>query len=212
MSALREGKSVALVSDAGTPLVSDPGFRVVLAAHEAGIRVSPVPGSCAAIAALSAAGLPSDRFYFEGFLPATGAARRERLTALAGQQGTLVFYEAPHRISDMLEDAVGVFGATRVAVLAREITKTYETIRRDSLPALRDFVTADKDQQRGEIVLLIEGSSGHAESSAIEEDKLLRALAAELPATRAAKVAAKLSGRSKRDIYQRLLELGASPD
>ncbi len=216
VAAMREGRRVALVSDAGTPLVSDPGFRLVLAAHESGIRVSPVPGACAAIAALSAAGLPSDRFFFEGFLPATAAARRTRLDALAGQRGTLVFYEAPHRIAETLAACVEALGGMRMAVLARELTKTFETVRRDSLAGLCAFVDADSNQQRGEIVLLVEGASENGGNDAgparIDEDVLLRALLSELPATRAAKVAAKLLGRPKRDLYQRFLDMGADPD
>lgn len=213
VASLREGKRVALVSDAGTPLVSDPGYRLVSAAHDAGIRVSPLPGACAAIAALSAAGLPSDRFYFEGFLPASAGARRERLSALATQRGTLVFYEAPHRIAATLDDCVQVFGSDRTAVLAREITKTFETLRRDTLSALAAFVAGDANQQRGEIVLLVEGATAEAVSrQGVDADALLRALAGEMPATRAARLAARLLGVPKRDLYQRLLEFGASPE
>jgi 16S rRNA (cytidine1402-2'-O)-methyltransferase len=208
VGALRAGRSVALVSDAGTPLVSDPGFRLVAAAHDAGIRVSPLPGACAAIAALSAAGLPSDRFFFEGFLPATAAARRKRLATLVTQRGTLVFYEAPHRVHESLAAMVESFGGERRGALAREISKTFETIRRDSLAALLAFVADDTDQQRGEIVLLVEGAGEAAAGADIDEDRLLRALAAELPATRAAKVAAALLGQPRRDLYQRLLDLG----
>ena len=211
LSALAGGRSVALVSDAGTPLVSDPGFRLVRAAHEAGIRVSPVPGACAAIAALSAAGLPCDRFFFEGFLPATNVARRARLDVLGSQRGTLIFYEAPHRVLDTLTSLVEVFGGQRAGALARELTKTFETVRRGSLAQLLAFVAADPDQQRGEIVLLVEGVQEGARCvSALDEQALLRALAAELPATRAAKVAAQLLGRSRRALYQQLLELGAA--
>lgn len=213
VASLREGKRVALVSDAGTPLVSDPGYRLVSAAHDAGIRVSPLPGACAAIAALSAAGLPSDRFYFEGFLPASAGARRERLSALAMQRGTLVFYEAPHRIAATLDDCVQVFGSARTAVLARELTKTFETLRRDTLSALAAFVAGDTNQQRGEIVLLVEGATAEAVSrQGVDADALLRALAGEMPATRAARLAARLLGAPKRDLYQRLLEFGASPE
>ncbi|MFP5439868.1 MAG: 16S rRNA (cytidine(1402)-2'-O)-methyltransferase [Gammaproteobacteria bacterium] len=212
LRALREGRAVALVSDAGTPLVSDPGYRLVAAAHAAGIRVSPVPGACAAIAALSAAGLPSDRFFFEGFLPATAAARRARLAALQSLVPTLVFYEAPHRLLATLADMVEVLGAARPATLARELTKTYETVRRATLAELHDFVAADADQQRGEIVLLVQGAPADTPATALDETALLKALAGELSATRAAKVAAKLLGRPRRELYQRLLELGAADE
>lgn len=213
VSAMRAGGRVALVSDAGTPLVSDPGYRLVLAAHEAGIRVSPVPGACAAIAALCAAGLPSDRFAFEGFLPAMRTARRERLASLLSCTATLVFYEAPHRVVETLADMRELFGEARIAVLAREITKTFETIRRDSLASLCEFVASDANQQRGEIVLLLEGAgSTPASVEHVDAENLLRALAAELPAARAAKVAAKLLRRPRRDVYQRLIELGAVVD
>lgn len=213
VSAMRAGNRVVLVSDAGTPLVSDPGYRLVLAAHDAGVRVSPVPGACAAIAALSAAGLPSDRFVFEGFLPAARAARRARLAALAASTATLVFYEAPHRVAESLEDMSEVFGPARRAVIAREITKTYETIRRDTLADMCEFVRRDSDQQRGEIVLLVEGAA-HQEraGAAVEREELLRALAAELPAAGAARVAARLLREPRRALYRQLMELGASGD
>lgn len=211
IAAMGAGQRVALVSDAGTPLVSDPGYRLVLAAHEAGVRVSPVPGACAAIAALSAAGLPSDRFAFEGFLPASRAARRERLALLAGSTATQVFYEAPHRVAESLADMMDVFGADRRAVIAREITKTFETIRRDTLAALCDFVHADSQQQRGEIVLLVEGAPARERAGgSVERDALLRALASELPATSAARVAARLLREPRRDLYRQLLDMGAS--
>lgn len=209
IGSLQDGTSVALVSDAGTPLVSDPGYRLVCAAHDAGVRVSPVPGACAAVAALSVAGLPSDRFYFEGFLPSTAAARRTRLQALCAQQGTLVFHEAPHRILETLAAMTEVFGPGRVAVLARELTKTHETVRRAPLARLHAFVASDENQQRGEIVLLVEGAAGTSGVS-LDEELLLRMLASELPATRAARVAATLLGRPRRDLYARLLMMGAS--
>ncbi|MFZ5757832.1 MAG: 16S rRNA (cytidine(1402)-2'-O)-methyltransferase [Pseudomonadota bacterium] len=212
LAALQAGQSVALVSDAGTPLISDPGFRLVAAAHAAGIRVSPVPGACAAIAALSAAGLPSDRFLFEGFLPAAASARRSRLAALAAQQATLVFYEAPHRLRETLDDLVQELGGERPAALARELTKTYETVRQSTLAGLAGFVAADSHQERGEIVLLVAGVKEAVPVASLDEVALLRALAGELSATRAAKVAAKLLGRPRRELYQRLLDLGAADE
>ena len=154
---LQAGESLALVSDAGTPLVSDPGYRLVRAAREAGIRVSPVPGACAAIAALSVAGLPSDRFTFEGFLPAKGSGRRERLQALAGETRTLVFYESSHRIAESLADMVAAFGPTRPAVLARELTKLFETVLDGDLASLLQQVEADDNQRKGEFVVMVQG-------------------------------------------------------
>ena len=154
------GRDVALIADAGTPLISDPGFRLVRAVREAGGSVSPVPGPCAAIAALSVAGLPSDRFVFEGFLPAKSAARRERMSALAAEARTLIFYESSHRIVESVADAIAVFGAAREAVLARELTKLYETVIAAPLGEIGERIAADANQQRGEFVLLIAGAVG----------------------------------------------------
>ncbi len=212
LTALQDGKQIALISDAGTPLISDPGFRLVAAAHAAGIRVSPIPGVCAAVAALSAAGLPCDRFFFEGFLPATAAARRARLEALSTQRGTLIFYEAPHRIVETLGAMGEVLGVTRMAALARELTKLHETVRRGTLAELSVFVDQDHNQQRGEIVLLVAGATDTDTTVDVDEAALLRALALELPATRAARVAAQLLGKPRRELYRQLLELGASAE
>lgn len=200
---LLAGEDVALISDAGTPLVSDPGFRLVRAAREAGCEVSPVPGPCAAIAALSAAGLPSDRFVFEGFLPAKAAARRERLTALAAESRTLIFYESSHRIVESLADAAAVFGATRAAVLARELTKLFETILAGSLGELVERVTADPNQQRGEFVLLVAGAEGAAADAQLAEGRRVFALLREeLPPARAAKLAAAITGAPRKALYE----------
>src|SRR5690242_12028000 len=160
---LREGAQIALISDAGTPLVSDPGYRLVRAAREAGIAVSPVPGACAAIAALSVAGLPSDRFVFEGFLPAKAAARRAHLQTLMTEMRTLIFYESSHRIVEALEDLVVVFGGERRAVLARELTKLFETVLDGALAELAARVNTDSNQQRGEFVLLVAGADADAD-------------------------------------------------
>jgi len=161
---LQGGESVALISDAGTPLISDPGFRLVRAARAAGIRCAPVPGACAAIAALSVAGLPSDRFVFEGFLPAKAAARRSRLRELAGEPRTIIFYESSHRVAESLADMRDVFGAEREAVLARELTKMFETVLGEPLAALAARVAADPDQQRGEHVILVAGRGSRRET------------------------------------------------
>ena len=195
------GESLALVSDAGTPLVSDPGYRLVRAAREAGVRVSPVPGPCAAIAALSVAGLPSDRFAFEGFLPAKASARRERLAALAGESRTLVFYESAHRIAEMLEDACAAFGRDRPAVLARELTKLYETVLDGTLGGLRERVHADADQRRGEFVVVVQGAGDDADARLAEGRRLYARLAEHLPPSTAAKLAAELTGAPRKALY-----------
>ena len=198
---LRTGESLALVSDAGTPLVSDPGYRLVRAARAAGVRVSPLPGPCAAIAALSVAGLASDRFAFEGFLPAKGNARRERLQRLAAESRTLVFYESSHRISATLADLADAFGADRPAVLARELTKLFETVLDGPLAELRDRVAADPDQRRGEFVLVVEGAPDEAAGQLAEGRRLYARLSEHLPPSTAARLAAELSGAPRKALY-----------
>lgn len=205
---LGRGDDIALISDAGTPLISDPGYRLVAAAQSAGLRVVPVPGACAAIAALSAAGLPSDRFIFEGFLPAKTAGRRERLQQLAGETRTLMFYEAPHRIVECLQDMVAVLGGERRIVLARELTKTFETVRQYSLTEMLAWVSADPDQQRGEIVLVLEGlPEAVGEQDWQEVDRVLGILLEELPVKQAAALAASITGLKKNALYERALGL-----
>jgi 16S rRNA (cytidine1402-2'-O)-methyltransferase len=200
------GEAVALVSDAGTPTISDPGYRLVRAVQDAGLRVVPLPGPCAAIAALSAAGLPSDRFAFEGFLPSRSEARKRRLEALSGAEATLIFYEAPHRVAATLEDMCSLLGGEREAALARELTKSFETIRRGSLAQLRDWVATDSNQSRGEIVLLLAPAPA---SVASEVDpalgELLLAMAEHMPARQAAKLCAGYSGLRSRQLYDYLL-------
>ncbi|MBN8740484.1 MAG: 16S rRNA (cytidine(1402)-2'-O)-methyltransferase [Lysobacterales bacterium 69-70] len=198
---LRGGDDIALISDAGTPLVSDPGFRLVRAARAAGIVVSPVPGACAAIAALSVAGLPSDRFVFEGFLPAKAAARRERLGELAGEARTLVFYESSHRVRECLDDMAAVFGAARPAVLARELTKLFETVIDADLATLVARVAADPNQSRGEFVLLVGGRPEQEDARLAEGRRVFALLRAELPPARAAKLAAAISGAPRKALY-----------
>jgi 16S rRNA (cytidine1402-2'-O)-methyltransferase len=198
---MRDGASMALISDAGTPLISDPGFRLVRAAREAGIDVSTVPGPCAAIAALSIAGLPSDRFVFEGFLPPKSSARRSHLESLRGETRTLIFYESSHRILDALRDAASVFGERRAAV-ARELTKLYETVLDGTLPELCERIDADTDQQRGEFVILVAGSSGDADAARLAEGKrVFELLRGELPPGRAAKLASEISGAPRNALY-----------
>jgi 16S rRNA (cytidine1402-2'-O)-methyltransferase len=198
---LRSGESLALVSDAGTPLISDPGFRLVQAARAAGLRVSPVPGPCAAIAALSVAGLPSDRFVFEGFLPARPAARRERLAELAGEMRSLVFYESAHRIVESLGDMASAFGPQRPAVLARELTKLFETVLSGSLAELLGRVQADADQRRGEFVLVVQGNQDRDAARLAEGQRLYRRLSEVLPPSQAARLAAELSGAPRKALY-----------
>jgi len=199
---LAAGKSIALISDAGTPLISDPGYQLVKAAIDAGIKVSPVPGVSALIAALSASGLPSDAFIFEGFLPNKSASRLKKLEALADESRTLIFYEAPHRIIDCLEDMQQVFGAERVAVVARELTKTFETIKKDSLENLLSWIKADSNQQRGEFVLLIQGQEKAATTVNAEAERILDILLQELPLKQASQLAARITGIKKNTLYQ----------
>ncbi len=195
------GESMAVVSDAGTPLVSDPGFRLVRAARAAGVKVSPVPGACAAIAALSVAGLPSDRFVFEGFLPAKAAARRERLQRLAGETGTLVFYESSHRIAESLADMAAAFGDERPAVVARELTKLFETVLDGTLAQLRAAVEADDNQRKGEFVVMVQGAGDDGEAKIAEGRRLYARLNEHLPPSTAAKLAAELSGAPRKALY-----------
>jgi len=199
---LQAGKSIALISDAGTPLISDPGYRFVRAAREAGVTVSPIPGACAAIAALSAAGLPSDRFVFEGFLPAKSAARRAQLQTLRGEARTLIFYESSHRIVEALADLAAEFGGAREAVVARELTKQFETVLDGTLAELAARVAADPDQQRGEFVVLVKGADDDdAETKLAEGQRVYQILSAELPPSRAAKLAAEITGAPRKVLY-----------
>ncbi|KJS08620.1 MAG: hypothetical protein VR73_05015 [Gammaproteobacteria bacterium BRH_c0] len=205
---LGAGQSVALISDAGTPLISDPGYRLVREARRLGVTIVPVPGPCAAVVALSAAGLPSDRFTFEGFLPARQQPRRSALEALAKESRTLIFYEAPHRVLATLEDMATCFGVGREAVLARELTKTHETIIHGTVAELVERVRADANQQRGEIVLVVRGADLETISAdSAEQERLLRILMAEVPLKQAAAIAAKITGGSKNALYQQALAL-----
>ena len=196
------GESVALISDAGTPLISDPGFRLVRAARAAGVRCAPVPGACAAIAALSVAGLPSDRFVFEGFLPPKSAARRTRLQELAGEPRTLIFYESSHRVAESLADMRAVFGDDREAVLARELTKMFETVIGEPLAQLAARVASDPDQQRGECVILVAGRDEEADAKLAEGQRIFAILREELPPAKAAKLAAAISGAPRKALYE----------
>ncbi|MGE6480678.1 16S rRNA (cytidine(1402)-2'-O)-methyltransferase [Psychrobacter namhaensis] len=205
-----QGYSVALISDAGTPLVSDPGYQLVQAAHAAGVTVSPIVGASAAIAALSVAGLPSDRFSFIGFLPAKAHGRQKQLATLDTRTETLIFYEAPHRIVASLEDMATIFGAERDVTFCRELTKTFETVHKSTLGSLVDFVKADDNQQRGEIVVVVAGVSAAKDADDISaHDALLQRLLEDLSVKKAAALAADITGVKKNALYQRLLALQA---
>jgi 16S rRNA (cytidine1402-2'-O)-methyltransferase len=203
---LKRGEHIALVSDAGTPLISDPGYDLVRAALAQGVKVIPIPGACAAIVALSAAGLPTDRFAFEGFLPAKASGRRERLEALCHDERTLVFYEAPHRLRDTLDAIATVFGERRV-VVARELTKQYETFYYGSAAELATRAAQDADMNRGEIVIVVAGAPEPARGIAIDADKVLRTLLEELSPAQAAKLTAKLTGEKRSELYDRAVTL-----
>ena len=208
IDALQSGQSVALVSDAGTPLISDPGYRVVQAAHEAGIKVSPVPGPSALAAALSVAGLPTDRFCFEGFLPAKRKARHDRLAAIAGESRTMVFYESVHRVGDCISDMVDVFGADRPAGIGRELSKMHEQVQLATLGQLRDQLVSGEITSKGEFVIVVAGAEEAGQSS-LEVYALLKELAGNLPDREVARIVSNVSGERKNDLYQRLLEIAA---
>ena len=209
---LLNGEDMALISDAGTPLISDPGFKLVRAAQANGIRVIPVPGACAAIAALSAVGLPSDRFSFQGFLSAKQSQRVQQLEKLKDETQTLIFYEAPHRILDSIKDMAAVFGAERPVGFAREITKTFETIKKMTLGKLVEFIAADHHQQKGEIVLVVGGASEEKDLEQEKLDQLLQRLLQDLSVKAASQLAADLTGIKKKIAYQRALELSQAAD
>ena len=207
IEALENGKDVALVSDAGTPLVSDPGYRLVRVAHEQAIRVVPIPGASAVTAALSVAGLPTDRFCFEGFAPSRRAARRKWLAALAAEPRTLVLYESVHRIGDCLADLVDIFGAEREAFVGRELTKLHEQCVHRPLGALQHLLDDGEIVGKGEFVIVVAGASEDRES-AVDTDRLLELLTPHLGARDVARIAAELTGEKKNALYQRVLALG----
>ncbi len=205
---LQQGKSLALVSDAGTPLISDPGFVLVRAVRAAGFSVSAIPGPCALIAALSISGLPTDRFLFEGFLPVKSAARVQRLQAVSKESATLVYYESRHRILDTLASMIEVMGADRQMILARELTKTYEQILQGSLAEVSQQLQQNAEWKRGEMVLVLEGHRQTEEQSLSAEQQLwVKALAQALPPSQAAQIMAQVMGGKKRSWYQMLEEM-----
>ncbi len=204
---LERGDSVALISDAGTPLISDPGYLLVREARAREIRVVPIPGASAVIAALSVSGLPTDRFVFEGFLPARAHARKERLRELANETRTVVFYESPHRVVESVEAMAEVFGANRDAVVARELTKVFESVRADTLGNLVQLLRADANAARGEMVIMIRGAELDPNTIGADVDRILNVLCDELPPSRAAALAARITGAARNTVYTRALEL-----
>ncbi|HSS63909.1 MAG TPA: 16S rRNA (cytidine(1402)-2'-O)-methyltransferase [Gammaproteobacteria bacterium] len=207
---LGTGLDAAIISDAGTPLISDPGFQLVRSAHQRGIQVIPIPGPSAVLAALSASGLPTDRFLFEGFLPSRREARRQRLRAIARRRETLVILESPHRVLAALEDMVEILGDARMATIAKELTKIFETIRTDTLSALHAWLGEREERQRGEFVIVVAAAEGaEADPEAEAHRELLRALMGELPLKTAVRLAARISGSSRNRLYALALELSS---
>jgi len=199
---LCEGKNIALISDAGTPLISDPGFYLVATARKQGCAVVPVPGASALVCALSVSGLPSDRFVFEGFLPSRAAARKRHLQSLAHESRTLIFYESPHRIEASLQDMCDVFGGQRQAVLARELTKMFETVIAETLHDLLQKVQQDANQRKGEMVVLVQGAEPEKNQEDAKFVEVLQVLLDELPMKQAVALTAKLTGGKRNQIYE----------
>ncbi|MCW9048102.1 MAG: 16S rRNA (cytidine(1402)-2'-O)-methyltransferase [Gammaproteobacteria bacterium] len=204
---LLAGEHIALISDAGTPLLSDPGYRLVKAAHESALKVSPIPGACAAIAALSVSGLATDRFMFAGFPPHKQGARQNFYREFENQSATLVFYESSHRIVASVNDMLQIFGENRRVVLAREITKLFETVHSAEIGDLLEWMQADSNQQKGEFVLVVEGVEQHVSPQSAELGLVLKVLLEELPVKQASQMAAKITGQKKNLVYKLALEL-----
>ena len=208
LSRIEKGENIALISDAGTPLLSDPGYFLVKQARERELSVVPIPGVSAVITALSVAGLPTDRFIFEGFLPAKSTARQQKLEKLKEDMRTVIFYEAPHRIVEMLKDCQTVFGGERKVVIARELTKTFETVYGDTLEKLIPWVEADENQKKGEFVVLLHGAVAREETGVdAESERILLILLKDLPVKQAAALAASITGLKKNALYQFALKL-----
>lgn len=213
LKSIQEGIHAALISDAGTPLISDPGYHLVHLAHQQGVRVVPIPGPCAVIAALSASGLPTDHFQFEGFLQAKSASRSKRLKRLAAETNTLVFFEAPHRIEKTLAEMVVIFGEKREGVVARELTKTFETIKAGVLEELLAWIKSDPHQQKGEFVIIVAGLRVEATNKTLtpEAKYLLQVLLTELSAKQAVSLTAKITGVRKQLLYEYSLRAARNP-
>jgi len=205
---LKQGDSIALISDAGTPLISDPGYILVSAAKKNSVNVVPIPGPSALITALSASGIPSDRFSFFGFLPSKQNARIKTLKTFASRPETIIVYESPKRIMATLTDMLFVFGEEREVCLAKELTKTFETILTTNIPNLIDYISADPGHQKGEFVLLISSTANKGQLELDQQlDRLLLVLCSEMGSSKAAKLAAKITGIDKKYCYQRAIEL-----
>jgi len=202
---LLSGKNIALVSDAGTPLISDPGYFLVREVRAQAIKVIPIPGACAMVVALSASGLATDRFIFEGFLPSKAGARRKQLGHLVNEARTMVFYESTHRIEECLIDMKDIFGINRYATIARELTKTFETIQSDTLENILLWMQNDSDQKRGEFVVIIEGNSNALTSDESESDRIVDLLSTKLSLAQSTALAAEITGERKKVLYQRAL-------
>lgn len=199
---LKSGLSIALISDAGTPLINDPGYHLVKACRENNINVVPIPGACAAIAALSASGLPSDKFSYEGFLPAKTKARQDYLTTLLDEPRTMIFYESTHRLLDTLQDMQTIWGRDKQIVLAKELTKTWETIVNFSILDLINWLQEDSNRQKGEFVLIVEGNNKTADAIDLKAINTLKLLLKELPLKKAAAITAEIYGLKKNQLYQ----------
>lgn len=208
LARIQAGEAIALISDAGTPLLSDPGYFLVRQVQEAGLLVIPIPGACAPIAALSAAGLPTDRFCFEGFLPAKSSSRLKFLQQLVKETRTLIFFESPHRIMESLRALCEVFGQDREAAIARELTKKFETIRRDTLGALLEWLITDENQQRGEFVILVHGAilSPQEDEQDVRAREIIEILSKELPLAQTVKLTAAITGLKKNQVYDLALQ------
>lgn len=204
---LQQGQTIALISDAGTPLISDPGYRLVQTVRAANIRVVPIPGACALISALSAAGLPSDRFIFEGFLSSKTTARKQQLQTIQHETRTSIFYESPHRILDLIDDMLAILGPERYVVLARELTKTFETIYGANLAELKEWLINDSNQQKGEFVVLVAGVTPTTDNSTdIETTRVLTILLKDLPTSQAIQLATQITGEKKNKLYDLALK------
>lgn len=204
---LEKGEAVALISDAGTPLISDPGYSLMRAVQEAGFQVVPIPGACAAISGLVVSGLATDRFVFEGFLPSKGSVRRKRIAALQHEQRSIILYESPHRILNLIELLLEEFGEQREVAIARELTKTFETIHRAPLVELQQWMLADSNQQRGEFVVIIQGDQSENQVDIVEQQRILNILLADMPLKQAVDLTVKITGAKRKPIYQLALDL-----
>ena len=203
---LKEGKDIALVSDAGTPLISDPGYKFIKHARQSNIKVEPVPGCCALIAAITSSGLPSDRFSFHGFLPRSSNKRINELKKISDKEETLIFYESVHRIQSAIEDMISVFGGNRPAVLCKEITKIHESFIGETLSDISIFFKKNEDKIKGEFTVVVQGSSA-IEGIGEELDRILRILMGELSLKKAVEIASKITKHSKSKIYDRALKI-----